>query len=259
MEEKVSIVITNYKKEKFLSSAIKSCFDQTYKNIEIIVIDDASSGLKLIKNLEKFNAKNIKAFTTSKNYGHYACCNFAMDMASGKYITFLGADDTIGKDHVKSLINFLKNKKLKAVCCTYNRVDLSGNIVGATKRLCEASILFERKKFLNEVGYFHMVRAGADTEYRMRAEKIYGKKRVGNTGLSTYRALYLLESLTNNKKTDRKSAGRIEYVKKFINNIKNNNVNNLIFNYKNNNLPFKLNNKNIIVKDFNINTFKRLI
>lgn len=255
---KVTIIITNYNKNKFLKKAIESCFNQSYKDIEVIVIDDCSKDTSILNEIVALKNKNIRVFSNSNNYGHYACCNFGIDKASGKYVTFLGADDSIEKDHIKNLVYNLNKFNLKAICCTYGRFDESGNRVGPGGRLCEASITFDRKLFLEKVGYFHMVRFAADTEYRMRAEKIFGQSSLGVIPVDSYRALQLNNSLMTSKKTKPGSPSRRSYAIQFINRIKKGQSQDLFFNHKNSDMSFLKLDDVILVKNFNLNTFKEI-
>lgn len=254
----VTIIVTNFKKEKFLKKAVSSCFRQSYKNIEVIVVDDCSSKGRVAKILTGFRGKNIRIFYTNKNYGHYACCNFAIDASRGEYVTFLGADDEIHRSHISNAILFIKKHKLKAACCTYGRFDQEGNRVGRGGRLCEASLTFHKRSFVKDVGYFHMVRFGADTEYRMRAIKVYGNKKIGIIHKDTYKALYLPNSLTTNSKTKGGSKSRSKYVKYFFKNIKNNVPKNLRFDYRKDKMPDHLDEK-ILVKNFKVGSFREIL
>ena len=254
----VTIVVTNYKKEPYLRAAIESCLNQTYKDIEIIVIDDASNKSKAFRITKGFKANNIRFLYTSKNYGHYACCNYAMDIARGRYITFLGADDQLKKDHVRNLLIALELNGLSAVCSTYSRFTSSGKLLGKHGRLCEASILFDREKFIKDIGYFHMIRFAADTEYRMRAIRFYGARKVGILNVDSYKAITPANSLTQNPKTKLGSKIRSEYVKQFVQNIKISSKKKLRFDYKKDKLPFKLD-KAFEVKGFDTGTFRELI
>tara|TARA_B100001094_G_scaffold91497_1_gene87475 strand:- start:2217 stop:3002 length:786 start_codon:yes stop_codon:yes gene_type:complete len=257
MHKKVSIIITNYKKEAFLKRAIKSCLKQTYRNIEIIVIDDCSNKEKCIRLIRGYNRANIRFMYTTKNYGHYMCCNYAMDKATGYYITFLGGDDRIEKEHIQSLVSSLRSKKnAVASLCLYHREDTDGNKVGKNK-LCEASILFEKNKILKNIGYFHAVRFAGDTEYRERMQTYYGKSRIINTNKVTYKALYLKNSLTRSEKTKGGSLARAKYVRCFQNYLKKSSLDNLYFDYKGD-MPFGLNN---IIKTDNFDSifFKEFV
>jgi glycosyltransferase involved in cell wall biosynthesis len=253
---KVSIIITNYKKELFLKKAILSCLNQSYKNIEIIVIDDGSdveASLSIAKNI---GSNKIRYIYTSRNYGHYACCNYAIDQSTGKYVTFLGGDDTMERHHIKDLLAGLTKHKLAGVCSLYARYDKNGR---KTKEgVCEASIFFEKNRFIKDIGYFHMVRCAADTEYRERAIKYYGANKFKVLKRNSYKALYLPDSLTRSRGTGAGSPGRVKYVKQFRENLKTSKLNDLRFDYNKDSLKFSLE-KEIRVDDFDPKCFREVV
>lgn len=99
----VSIIVPVYNAEKFLSECIESIINQTYKEIEIILVDDGStdssgkicdSYARLDKRINVFHQKN-RGVSTTRNVG--------LDKASGECVTFVDADDTIHRDYVKNL------------------------------------------------------------------------------------------------------------------------------------------------------------
>lgn len=98
----VSIVITNYNYGKFVAEAIDSALKQSYPNIEIIVIDDASTDNSL-EIIQKFKDK-ISVIEHSKNLGIVKTRNQAIKTVSGDYLLFLDSDDTIPKDYISSLV-----------------------------------------------------------------------------------------------------------------------------------------------------------
>jgi glycosyltransferase involved in cell wall biosynthesis len=249
----ITIIITNYKNETYLKNAISSCLKQTYKNIEIIVIDDASNSNFCLSLIKKINDNRIKLYHTKTNYGHYACCNFAIDISSGKYITFLGADDYIVETHIDKLYNFLVKKDAIATYCLYQRFGDNG--YRSDTKICEASIMFNKNEALSKAGYFHMVRGGADTEYRMRLESIFGKNKILLLKECNYFALYKHDSLSRGGRFGRNSIERKLYIKFFLKNIKDNK---LFYNYKNNKLFNNINN-DFYINNFNIKNFVKLI
>lgn len=210
----VSIIITYFNKELTLEKAILSCLAQTHKRIEVIVIDDNSNKEFCKKIVKKIGSKKVRLFSTSRNYGHYACSNYGLDAAKGKYVTFLGADDTISPSHVADLLKAIKLNRLMAACSLYSRFDTKGSCI-KKGIICEASILFDRKIFLRDIGYFHMVRCAADSEYRERAIAYYGDNKIGSLQASSYKALQLPGSLTVNKETRSHSPERGAYVRAF--------------------------------------------
>lgn len=248
----VSIIMTNFNKNKLLKLSINSVLLQSYKNFELLVIDDNSNddSIEIIKNI---NDPRIKLFKTSINYGTYACRNFGILQSSGKYITFLDSDDFIEKDHINKKINKIINLNIKAVCTKYKRYDEFKNQIGKEK-ICEASILFD-KNIIKDIGFFHMVKFGADTEYRLRIEKKYGKNSIFILEDTSYIAFYSKNSLTSNLSTGIKSVARSIYSREFLKNLENNkNLKYDIFE----DMSFLKLDKISLVNDFNINTFERI-
>jgi len=103
-QPKVSVLITNYNYDKWISEAIESVLGQTYKNIEIIVVDDGSTDGS-IKTLKEYKKKNlIKLFIHDKNYGYQKAYNTAIANSTGKYMMVVDSDDAIVPDCVKVLM-----------------------------------------------------------------------------------------------------------------------------------------------------------
>lgn len=104
---KVSIIIPVYNGEKTIERAIRSCLNQTYSNIEVIVVNNASTDNteKIIKNIEDnridYYYIKIKGRSIARNYG--------IEKSSGKYMFFLDADDIISKDKLTKGVDFLEN------------------------------------------------------------------------------------------------------------------------------------------------------
>jgi len=113
----VSIIIPTYNSGKYLLEAIESCLNQTYKNIEIIVIDDGSTDNTkyLLKNY--IEEGKIKYFY-QQNRGRSAARNLGLEKASGEFIQFLDADDYIHHKKIEKQIKlFNKNKDIGLVYC----------------------------------------------------------------------------------------------------------------------------------------------
>ena len=117
----VSIIIPCYNKEKHVKEAVESAINQTYKNVEIVCIDDASTdnSRSVLKELaEKYD--NIVLIEENDNIGVCRARNKAIEVASGEYILPLDADDTIEPSYVEKAINvFSENPNIDVV---YSRV-----------------------------------------------------------------------------------------------------------------------------------------
>ena len=255
-QEKVSIIITNYKKEKLLKKAIMSCLSQGHSNLEVIVVDDCSDIAACKKIIKQISDKRVRLISVSKNYGHYMCCNYALDKATGRFVTFLGGDDFLEKNHISSLLKpLLKKAAQVASMCMYIRQDAGGGLKGA-KKICEASLFFERARVLSDIGYFHPARFGADSEFRERLKAYYGPDSIFNTKKLTYKSLQLPGSLTTAPASRSGSKHRAFYAKRFRKNIKEN-PKNCFFDYKTDKLPFSVGPNNETC-EFNIKFFKEI-
>lgn len=110
---KVSVIISLFNRKKFIKRAIDSVLAQSYKNFEIIIVDDGSTDKpeKIIFPLlqKKSRIKYIK----HSNRGPALTLNEGMRLSSGDFITFLDSDDEYKKDHLKERIKYLaKNPKI---------------------------------------------------------------------------------------------------------------------------------------------------
>ena len=90
----VSVLITAYNREKLIVEALESVLECTYRNIEIIIVDDVSSDntLNVIKAFAEKDSR-IRYYQNEKNLGDYPNRNRAASYARGEYITYLDSDD----------------------------------------------------------------------------------------------------------------------------------------------------------------------
>ncbi len=119
----ISIIVPTYNCEKYICRAINSVLSQNLKNLEIIVIDDASSDntLNLLKQLHKNNPQ-IKILIQEKNQKQGAARNRGLDEARGKYIFFLDADDWLENGCLKHLLSLSEKYATEITACGTNKV-----------------------------------------------------------------------------------------------------------------------------------------
>ena len=104
----VSILIPCYNAEKFLAAAISSVINQTYEQLEIIIIDDNSSdNSSAIYEAFASKDKRIKIIRKSKNTGAANALNKGIDLASGSYIARMDADDLSEKNRIEKQVEYL--------------------------------------------------------------------------------------------------------------------------------------------------------
>ena len=119
MNSLVSIIVPVYNCEKYIGTCIESIVTQSYKNIEVIIIDDGSidNTYKIIKEYIN-NDKRIKYFT-QENSGPSVARNRGIEKANGEYLIFIDSDDFIEKIYVEKLVNEIQSNGLDIACCGY--------------------------------------------------------------------------------------------------------------------------------------------
>lgn len=113
---KVSIIIRTVGKKEFLREALASVRNQTYPNIEVVVIEDGPSTVEDMIRSE-FNNIDVKYFALGTNHGRCYAGTYGLDKSSGKYLRFLDEDDLLYANSVETAVYYiLKNKdKVKLV------------------------------------------------------------------------------------------------------------------------------------------------
>ena len=135
MKTKVTIYITNYNYGKYLSKSINSCLNQSFRDFEILIIDDGSKddSKLIINNFAKKSPLVTAVF--QKNLGLIKSCNRALYAARGKYIIRLDADDWLHPNAIEIMYNYLeKNKNAEFVFPDFYEVDHRGKILSHIKR-----------------------------------------------------------------------------------------------------------------------------
>ncbi|MCK9292874.1 MAG: glycosyltransferase family A protein [archaeon] len=116
MKPKVSILICTYNCEKYIENTLKSIFDQTYKNWELLILDNNSQD-KTKEILKKYTKnKKIKVIFSKKNIGAYPGLNLLLKKAKGKYIAIQDHDDLWHPDKLRKQVSFL-DENTKYVGC----------------------------------------------------------------------------------------------------------------------------------------------
>lgn len=155
--ELVSIIIPTYNMAKFLEKAISSAINQTYKNIEIIVIDNCSTDETEIL-IQEFKDLRLKYVRNVKNLGATTNFNKGISLANGEFIKFLEADDILVNNCIEHLVREFKNDLEIGMICTgryYIEADDSINghfVISKSKYLISP---YSRLRFLfkgNEFG-----------------------------------------------------------------------------------------------------------
>lgn len=191
MEKLVSIVIPTYGRSVTLRRALESINQQTYDNIEIIVVDDNGLGAENSKVVQqiveecKHIKKGIKLIKNDKNVGGAEARNIGLRVAKGEYVAFLDDDDEILADKIKLQANVLDKNDVALVYCysktvfddvknntiIYDKNDFVGNclkelIIDGT--IAATSQWLCKKQDLVEIGGFDDVPSKQDSTLIMK-------------------------------------------------------------------------------------------
>lgn len=127
-----SVTIPVYNAGHFLTQAIESVVNQTYKNLEIICVDDVSTDetFKILKMFSKQD-KRVKIYRLKKHSGVSIAANFAISHSKGRFIARMDADDLMMKTRIEKQMKFLlENTDIVAVGGQCKRIDVEGKSLG---------------------------------------------------------------------------------------------------------------------------------
>jgi len=172
----VSVVITTYNRPDRLEKALRTVLNQTYKKIEIVVIDGANS-IKNKEVIDKFNNPKIHLYNVEPRYvkakswiGVQHARNVGCKFSKGKYIAMLDDDDEWDRNKIKEQINIFKKdkeEKIGIVLCYSQIINGNGNSIDETKQdpnykdllksfnIQPTSTFMIRRSILEEVGWWN--------------------------------------------------------------------------------------------------------
>ena len=148
----VSIITPSFNSEKFISETIQSVQNQTYKNWEMIIVDDCSSDetVSIITRMALLDNR-IQLFQSEKNSGTGIARNTALGKSKGRYISFLDADDLWKPQKLEKQIDFLKTNGLPFTFSFYDCIDEEGKPVNK-KVEAPRNLSYRQLFFCNYVG-----------------------------------------------------------------------------------------------------------
>lgn len=124
----VSILLPIYNEESLIPSCLESLFRQTFKDLEVIAIDDASrdNSYSILRQFAKKD-RRLKLYRNKKRYGPAICLNRAMKRAKARFIAFMNPHDTVSLHRIKRQVNFLLiQSKVVAVGTQCTLIDSKG-------------------------------------------------------------------------------------------------------------------------------------
>lgn len=156
----VSIIVPVYNVENYLNECIESIVNQSYENIEILLINDGSTDLsgKMCEEWAKRDNR-INVFH-QKNKGLSAARNLGIEKSKGEYLIFIDSDDYVDKKIVEQLLYFITCENVDIVMCGFNYIDDVGNLLDSSiKTIKNESLNYIDiyRKFLLETGWHYDV------------------------------------------------------------------------------------------------------
>ncbi len=217
MEDKVSMIVAIYNSEKFLDKLINSTINQTYKNIEIILVDDGSpdnSG----KICDEYAKKDYRIKVIHKENGGVSDArNEGLKIATGEWVFFIDGDDWLAEDFTEYMMSIVKSTNTK-MAFSYNIFTTRDNVQVKKDRIetwCSedaiAAIIYPymkmgpwnkiyNMKLLKENNLnFSMTWFGEGINFATKAAKYAGKVGVGYRKVYNYRLNNYGSGLTNYK------------------------------------------------------------
>lgn len=195
MDELVSVIITSYKRDiQYVKEAITSAMNQSFKNIEIIVVDDNGKNEEYSKPLEELcKSLNVRYIKNEKNSGAQFSRNVGILNASGMYVAFLDDDDIWREDKIEKQLALFTEPDIGMVYCDgvsfedgninhqwefrdasiydlpiTNRIELFNDYIGSTSQVIIKKICFAK------TGLFDIdMPARQDYEMWLRITKFY--------------------------------------------------------------------------------------
>jgi len=132
-EELVSIIMPAYNCGDFIGTTLDSVVNQSYKNWEVIVVDDCSTDNTADVVQEYIKKDNrIKYHKLEKNSGAAVARNKAIDLATGKYMAFLDSDDVWFPEKLTKQIGFMEENDYGFTCTSYTKIDEQGKYLNRT-------------------------------------------------------------------------------------------------------------------------------
>lgn len=138
VKDKVSIIIPIYNAEKNLEKTLASIFAQTYKNIEVVLIDDCSTdnSAKIIIEYKKKHSE-IKYYCQPENLGAGAARNKGLELATGQYVAFLDSDDIWMSEKLERQLSLMKEKKSPFSYTAIEMIDEDGITIKQKRNIRE--------------------------------------------------------------------------------------------------------------------------
>jgi len=156
----VTLYTCNYNQGKYITDCLDSMFEQTYKNYEVIIIDDCSTDnsvniiAEYMTNISKDKASKIKVYRNDRNIGLPASSNKALNYARGKYLMRIDSDDMLLPEYLEIAIERIKIDDISGLMTAYYEVDEKGEkITEINENMMHPGYCLLSRVCINELKY----------------------------------------------------------------------------------------------------------
>ncbi len=140
----VSVVMAVYNGEQYLKPTIESTLNQTFKNFEFVIVNDASTD-RTKEMINSYDDPRIKLYSNEKNLGQTKSLNVGLNVAKGKYIARIDAGDVSMPNRLQKQVAFIeKNQEISVLGTSAFRYDESGRIIDIVHMPTSPSIILQR-------------------------------------------------------------------------------------------------------------------
>ncbi|WP_407352681.1 glycosyltransferase [Luteimonas sp. R10] len=177
----VSVILTTWQPDIGLRTAISSLLSQSWRNLEIIVVDDASPDrfAAMLHEVEALDPR-IRLVRLPLNGGTYLARNAGLRQARGDFVTGQDSDDWSHPRRIElQATELMKNQRLVATTSHALRCDPSlmfGSPGTMPRRENASSLMFRRQPVLDAVGFYDATRKAGDTEFMLRIQAVFGER-----------------------------------------------------------------------------------
>ena len=179
MDELISVIVPVYNGEKYLPVCMKSLMEQTYRALEIILIDDGSKdGSGALCDAYASQDARVRVIH-QENQGVSSARNKGLDLASGKYVAFVDADDYVELDYFQRLHENLVNHNADISSCDYREI-ISGEVTKSA-----IPFVAEARMITDKTAYFEDMITAREAYWSTITAKIYLRDLIGDTRFHT--------------------------------------------------------------------------
>lgn len=169
----ISIIVPVYNVEKYLDECVRSIMNQTYQNLEIILIDDGSTD-RSPEMCDAFAREDARIKVVHKqNGGASSARNLGLDIATGEYYGFVDSDDYIMPDMYERMLQPLHDKVQLSVCSLYYQHEPDPKAVWITQR-CYKEQVYDARSYFE---LYHFNRFKHESVTRLYSRKYFGHLR----------------------------------------------------------------------------------